>query len=92
MHGFEKSQALAREAWKMHFCTQRRVFTHAHYYLDLIMQKDSRVVQIIIGHKPFLCKLSRVGSGTRYIFSYFNSQFYARDNWLSVSVLLEYIS
>ena len=34
MHGVEKSRALAREAWKMHFCTPRRVFAHAHYKLE----------------------------------------------------------
>ena len=31
VHGVEKLRARAREASKMHFCTPRRVFTHAHY-------------------------------------------------------------
>ena len=31
MHGVEKSRARTREARKMHFCTPRRVFAHAHY-------------------------------------------------------------
>ena len=34
MHGVEKSRARAREARKMHFCTPRRVFAHAHYKLE----------------------------------------------------------
>ena len=34
MHGVEKSLARAREARIIHFCTQRRVFAHAHYKLD----------------------------------------------------------
>ena len=29
-HGLKKSQAHAREARKMHFCTLERVFAHAH--------------------------------------------------------------
>ena len=35
MHGVEKSRARAREAQKMHFCTPRRVFAHAHYKLEI---------------------------------------------------------
>ena len=46
-HGFEKSQAHAREARKMDLCMRTE-------NLDLIMQKDSRVVQMIIGYKSFL--------------------------------------
>ena len=34
VHGVEKSQARAREARKMHFCTPRRVFAHAHFKLE----------------------------------------------------------
>ena len=34
MHGVEKSRARAREVRKMHFCTPRRVFAHAHYKLE----------------------------------------------------------
>ena len=34
MDGVEKSRACAREARKMNFCTQRRVFAHAHYKLE----------------------------------------------------------
>ena len=34
VHGVEKSRARAREARKMHFCTPRRVFAHAHNKLD----------------------------------------------------------
>ena len=33
VHGFEKLRACAREARKMHVCTPRRVFAHAHYKL-----------------------------------------------------------
>ena len=51
MHGFANSRARARETRKMHFCTTRLVFAHAHYNHDLIMQKGSRVVQMIIAHK-----------------------------------------
>ena len=31
VHGFEKSRT--REAWKIHFCTARRVSAPAHYNL-----------------------------------------------------------
>ena len=34
MNGVEKSGACAREARKMHFCTLRQVFAHAHYKLE----------------------------------------------------------
>ena len=34
VHGVEKSRARSREALKMHFCTPRRVFAHAHYKLE----------------------------------------------------------
>ena len=34
MHSVEKSRARAREARKVHFCTPRRVFAHAHYKLE----------------------------------------------------------
>ena len=34
MHGVEKSRARAREAQKMHLCTQMRVFAHVHYKLE----------------------------------------------------------
>ena len=34
MHGVEKSRARVREARKMHVCTPRRVFSHAHYKLE----------------------------------------------------------
>ena len=34
VHGVEKSRACAREARKIHFCTPRRVFAHAHYKLE----------------------------------------------------------
>ena len=33
-HSVEKSRARAREARKMHFCTQSRSFAHAHYKLE----------------------------------------------------------
>ena len=33
MHGFEKLRTCAREARKMHVCSPRRVFAHAHYKL-----------------------------------------------------------
>ena len=34
MHSVEKSRARAQEAQKMHFCTPRRVFAHAHYNIE----------------------------------------------------------
>ena len=34
MRGVEKSLARALEAGKMHLCTPRRVFAHAHYKLE----------------------------------------------------------
>ena len=34
MHGVEKSRARASEAQKMHVCTPRRVFAHAHHKLE----------------------------------------------------------
>ena len=34
MHGVEKSRDRTREARKMHFCTPRRAFAHAHYKLE----------------------------------------------------------
>ena len=34
MHGVEKSRVRAREARKMHLCTARRVFAHAHHKLE----------------------------------------------------------
>ena len=34
VHGVEKSRARAREARKVHFCTPRRIFAHAHYKLE----------------------------------------------------------
>ena len=34
VHGVEKSRARAREARKMHYCTSRRVFAHAHNKLE----------------------------------------------------------
>ena len=35
VNGVEKSRARAREARKIHFCTPRRVVTHAHYKLEV---------------------------------------------------------
>ena len=56
VRGDEKSRARSPEAQKMHFCTPRRVFAHAHYKLkterlsghsdDIRTQKFSNSVHI----------------------------------------------
>ena len=53
MHGVEKSRAGAREARKMHFCTQGEFSCIRTINLNLMIQKGSRVIQMIIAHKSF---------------------------------------
>ena len=53
VHGVETSRVRAREARKMHFVPQGE-YSHMHTTdLNLMMQKGSRVVQMIIAHKSF---------------------------------------
>ena len=54
MHGVEKSRARSREARELHFCTPRRYSRIRTTNLNLMMQKGSRVVQMIIAHKSFI--------------------------------------
>ena len=53
MHGVEKSRARAREARKMYFVPQGEYSRMRTINLNLMMQKGSRVVQMIIAHKSF---------------------------------------
>ena len=51
MNGVEKSRARAHEARKVHFVTQGEYSRMHATNLNLVMQKGSRVVQMIIAHK-----------------------------------------
>ena len=53
MHGVEKSRARAREARKMHFVPQGEYSRMRTTNFELMIQKGSRVVQMIITHKRF---------------------------------------